>query len=248
MRNFCEEYQVISLLDCFSTKAATSRHKVKVAGGEKIALLCELGGSSAIGATFVSGAATGICNFQVLEATAASAAGSAVSGATLSLGVSTANVIGSGAGVAIGIIQVTSDLTTGHVFTVCGSTFHTATTGPGRNGEDVATEVAAVINAHSTLSRFVEAVPNLSGTGIIELWPKPACTGISMETGDASAVMGYRKCQGIINLDVSKLSTTSPKYIGVSLSTYNCATAIRSVKLIKKGINAPAFTGKVVNV
>lgn len=248
MQNFNEEYQVVSLLDLYNTAAATSRHKVKVAGGEKIALLCEMGGNSAVGATFISAAATGVCNFQLLEATAASAAGSAVSGATLSLGVSTANVVGSGAGVAVGVIQVTSDLTTAHVFTVCGSTFHTTLAGPGRNGEDVAATVAYYINNHATLSRFVEAVANNGGTGIVELWPKPACTGITMETGDASAVMGYRKCQGVINIDVSKLSTTSPKYVGVSLSTHAGATAIRSVKLIRKGINAPAFTGKVTDV
>ncbi len=248
MEKFNEAYQVISLLDCFTTAAATSRHKVKVAGGEKIALLCEMGGNTAVGTTFISAAATGVCQFQLLEATAASAAGSAISGATLSLGCATANVVGSGAGCAVGVLQVTSSLTTAHVFTICGSTFHTTVAGPGRDGEDVAATVAYYINNHATLSRLVEAVNGNAGTGIIEIWAKPACTALTMETGDASGVMGYRKCQGVLNVDVSKLSTNSPKYIGVAVSTHAGATAIRSAKIIKRGTHSPGFTGKVVDL
>lgn len=241
MKLFSESISVTNLTKTFSTAASTASNKVEVKAGEKVAFLCQYGGATAPGA-WVSATVVNMAHFSVLESTGCTDNGSAVSGATLALGASTANQL---YGVNIGVIQVTSALTTAAAVTVCGESIHT--TAVGADGETVAAQLSGIINAHSVLSRKVNAFANAGGaTGIVTLTPKMGCTGISLLTADASYVVGHKNCIGCIELDVTGLSTNYPKYVGVSLSTVGGATAIRSVDLVKFPAYKPSFAGKSV--
>jgi len=245
MKLFSESLGITNLISVFTTAAASALHKVKVEAGEKCALLCQYGGSTGSTDSFVSAAVVNSATFTLLESTGASLAGSAVSGATLSLGAATARKVRN---CNIGIIQVTTDLTTATGLDICGVNIHTSVTGPGRDGEQVSAELASIINANTTLNRKVEAYANLQTTGIVTLLPKSGCTGISLISCGASYVVGFRKAIGMIEFEANQLSTNSPKYVGVALTTVNGNAAARSVDLIKFPSYAPSFAGKVVKL
>lgn len=206
-----------------ATAAATSE-KILVNGGGDFSILCQAGFHSTVGLAGVAGAdysatkAANAIEFSVVEATAASAAGSVISGATLSLGPATVCVVRGGA---ISVIQVNSALTTAVVVTINGRDYHTNTTGPGRDGENVATELAAVINGRGTNEPLLhyEAVANDLASGLISLRPNDdQGTGLTIVSTAAAgtAVPLPGLCQGVINVQLSKLSSNTPKYIGVT--------------------------------
>jgi hypothetical protein len=182
--------------------------------------------------------------FSVLEGTAASVAGSAITGATLTLGCATVCYTRGGV---IGMIEVTSNLTTAVTINVNGIDYHTNTTGPGRDGENVATELAAVLNGRGTNEAVAHytAYPNELTSGVVVLRPNDNLgTGVTIYTTAAAST--YRAfagmAQGVININAGKLSTNSPKFISVSIgeATADCA---RSAMVIQDG----KFPGVVVN-
>ena len=184
--------------------------------------------------------------FTVVEATAATAAGSAITGATLTLGCATVCQVRGGV---ISGIEVTSNLTTAVSITINGRSFHTSTTGPGRDGENVATELAAVINGSGTWDPLPHytAVANGLATGLVTLEPNDEyATGLSIITTAAAST--YRPmlglCQGVINIQGSKLSTNTPKYIGVICG--ESTAAVGKAVFFERGNGR--FPGAIVNV
>lgn len=240
-----------------ATAVATSQKiRIDKGGGGDFSVLIQAGfvatGGLDAASTIADLSATDAGNavaFSVVEATAASAAGSAITGATLSLGPATVAVV---RGCALGMLQVTSDLTTADTLTINGIGYHTATTGPGRDGENVATELAAVLNGETTRSPKMlhyEAIANDMGTGLISLRPDDDLgTGLTIVTTAAAATIvaypGY--AQGKINVQVSKLSTNTPKYIGVVCGE-SSGVVVKTVSLVRYPSGKDAFPGAVVN-
>lgn len=236
------------------TVAGTSA-KIRHMGGD-FTILCQAGFCATVhGLSAASTIADLSCtdagnaiSFAVVEATAASAAGSAISGATLDLGPSTVAV---SRGMVMGMIQVTSNLTTADNLTVNGIAYRTATTGPGRDGSAVATEVAAVLNGETTRSQKIlhyTAVANDLATGLITIRPDDDLgTGLTIEAtaGDATYVIFPAFSQGKINVKAARLSTNSPKFIGVTCGE-SSGVVTRAVSMVRFPSGADAFPGAVV--
>jgi hypothetical protein len=231
----------IDPLQLNSATAAATSEKIRIDGGKDFSILCQVSFHSSVGLAECSSnadwSATDAGNavaFQVVESTAASAAGSAITGATLSLGPATVCVVRGGV---LSVLQMTSALTTAVGITINGMNYHTNTTGPGRNGEDVATELAAVINGRGTWEPLphYEAIANSLASGLVTLRPKDDLgTGLTIECSAAAATLvpfpGI--CQGVINVQLSKLSSNSPKYIGVTCGESTAVTA-RAVSMVR---------------
>jgi hypothetical protein len=218
----------IDPLQLNSATAAATSEKIRIDGGRDFSILCQAGFYSTVGlaecASVADWSATDAGNaiaFAVVEATAASAAGSAITGATLSLGPSTVCVSRGGA---ISVLLVSSLMTTAVTVTINGKGYHLATSATARDAEVAATELAAIINGTATYSTqeplpHYEAIPNEITTALITFRPKDDLgTGLTIETTAAAAtsVCFPGLCQGVINVQLSKLSTNSPKYIGVT--------------------------------
>jgi len=235
----------IDPLQLNSATAAATSEKIRVDGGKDFSILCQAGFFSTVGlAECSSGAdwsATDAGNaiaFSVVEATAASAAGSAITGATLSLGPATVCIVRGGA---ISVLQISTLMTTAVSVTINGRSYHLATSATGRDAENAATELAAIINGTATYVATSEGVPHYEAiandltTGLISFRPKDDLgTGLTIESTAAAgtAVPFPGLCQGVINVQLSKLSTNSPKYIGVVCGE-SSAVVHRAVSMVR---------------
>lgn len=232
----------------YGTAVATSEPFEYKGGDFSVLFQCNFAATTVPAGTAADYSATDAGNgiaFTVLEGTAASVAGSAITGATLTLGCGTVCYTRGGV---IGMIEVTSNLTTAVSINVNGIDYHTNTTGPGRDGENVATELAAVLNGRGTNEAVAHytAYPNEVTSGVVVLRPNDnQGTGVTIYTTAAGST--YRPfagmAQGVININAGKLSTNSPKFISVTFgeATADCA---RSAMVIQDG----RFPGAVVNV
>jgi hypothetical protein len=247
---YSNEFNSIPLMVNQATAAATSA-KVPYTGGD-FSIRCAVHFASSVGEAVSTGSdlsATDAGNgveFTVLEATAASAAGSAITGATLTLGVAT---VCQTRGAVITGIEVTSNLTTAVSININGVDYHTNTSGPGRDGENVATELAAVLNGRGTNEPIphYQAVANGLATGLVIFEPTDEyATGIKLITTAAGST--YRPlcgiCQGVINISAAKLSTNTPKYIAVVCG--ESSAAVGKAVFLERGFGR--FQGAVVNV
>lgn len=256
MKYLSDYLNIIPLQVSQGTAVGTSaKVRFDKGGGGDFSILCQAGFHTTVdlggctGGDYSATDAGNAIDFTVVEATAASAAGSAITGATLTLGPSTVCVSRGGA---ISAIEVTSNLTTDVSVNINGYDYHTSTTGPGRDGENIATELAAVINGRGTnrpLAHY-EALPNIYSTGLVLLSPTDdQGTGITIITTAAGST--YRPLpgltQGCINIQCSKLSSNTPKYIGV-ICGESTAIVSRAVSLVRFPTAGGAFPGAVVNV
>lgn len=241
-------------LDIVQCTAAGTSVKVKHMGGD-FSILCGVKGAATVigavgeGAEYSCTKTDNVVSFAVVEATSSTSTGTAISGATLSLGPATALTIRGGC---IGFLEISSELTTSVNVTINGRDFHTANTGTGRDVADVATECAHIINGLATGATapdklpHYEVLPNAQSSGVLTISPDDdLATGITMS---ASAAGVWRPligiCQGCINVQGSKLSTNTPKYIGVTVTETTAAALGKSIHLCRAH---GAFTGAVVN-
>lgn len=255
---YLSDYLSIIPLSIFQDTVAVTSEKVRVdrGGGGDFSILCQAemhttAAPTLAGTTAADQSATKAANvvsFAVYESTAASHAGSAITNATMSLGPSTAYVVRGGV---ISVLEVTSSLTTVMTMTINGKDYVSNTTGPGRDGTSVATEVAAILNGRSTWERIphYEAIANDLSSGLVSLRPDDdLATGLTMSASAAAAVrMLPGIVQGCINIQMSKLSTNTPKYIGVSILETTGVVA-KAVSLCRFPTGGGAFPGAVVNL
>jgi hypothetical protein len=237
-----------------STASAKSLTKVRLDGNANFGILCQFlaatRSDTAATAAAQSATVAGSIKFSVYEATAASAAGTVITGATMSIGAATAAQVRGGA---VSILQVTSDLTTATIITINGITYQTTKTGVGTSGEWVAANLASAINGNCTSPALphYEAIPNFnSATGMIMIQPKDDLgAGLTMITTAAGSpiVVFPHILQGVITVAGGKLSTESPKYIGVECGE-STAVGIRAVSMLRVPTGAPAFPGRLISV
>lgn len=249
MKRPLESIRIDPLFANFSTAAATADGKVLLNGGQDFSVMCY----TRFGATVSSGVSASVANyvqFSVTEGTAASANGSVISGATVTLGAAT---VVQCRGIHTAMLLVTSNLTTATKITINGIDYQTTQTGVGTSGEGVAEKLASAINGNATSDKLphYRAAANYGATGQILIEPDDDMgTGLTLiATAAGSTIVPYMiKGFGCIDVAGSKLSTNTPKYIGVQVSTYAGVTAVNAAFLVRRPSAAPCFPGRVVSI
>lgn len=234
-----EKIRVTPLLRTFTTAAASAIHKVKWTDEDRMLFVCSIGGASAASSGVLSSV---VCDttFTLLEATAATANGSAITGATMVIGTSTAHQVRSAVGL---LIRNTSGLTTVQTLEINGVSI--LTTATDASGELTSTRVAAAINKAGI--PHIVAYPNYTDTGLTAVFPSDGLgTGISATSTGGDYQLMFTQVVGAIELNPETLSTNTPKFIGISLTTINGATCIRTVDVLRIPRTRPAFAGKTV--
>lgn len=247
MKRGYEGIRVEPLIHNFSTAAATSPKKVPWTDDNHMVIVCGLGGSS--NGTAISCTLANAALFSVTEATACTAAGSVISGATLTLGQATAYEPKSADALTI---TLTSAVTTSVSIKINGFTYYCTVSGVGSSGENVATQIAAAINGEGTFEKLphYSAVGNWTDTGIVYIYCDDGMgTGLSFDTVAGATDFKPRGWfTGAIDIAPGALSTARPKWIGITLATCNGATAARWADAIKFPSRLPGFGGKTLGV
>jgi hypothetical protein len=193
---------------------------------------------------------TGVSNihFAVYEATAATHAGSAISGATISLGAATAGTL---RGLYDAFIAVGDQLATTVKLTINGIAYHQTATYTG--GTLAAAGLAGIINGQSTepghqkLPHYKADVgptgTSFGASGIIYLHPDDdQATGLTivMDAVTDTAVPHWSKLQGKISINGHALSTNTPKWLSVRNATLAGSTAVAVYSfLLRDGAATP---------
>lgn len=247
-KRISELIRIDPILGNFSTAASTSAPKIRIDGNAKMAIVVSMKAGTV--ATGMTATAANYVQFAVIEATAASAAGSAISNATVTLGAATAGTV---RGAAVGLLKVTSDLTTASEIQINGITYRTTQTGVGTSGEGAAEKLASAINGNATSNKLphYRAVANWGATGQILVEPDDDLgTGLTLITtgADSTIVPLMSYLQGVIEISPDKLSTNSPKYIGVMTSTGSGSTSLLNAYIVRQPSGSPAFPGRVIDL
>ena len=150
------------------------------------------------------------------------------------------------------LVQVTTNLTTASVLTINGITYQATVTGVGTNATACTIRMANAINGKATSQKLphYQAIPNWRADGLIKIEPDDDMgTGLTIETSAAgSTFVVFPFClQGIIDVPAYKLSTNTPKYIGV-LAGESTASGVKTAFMVRKPTAAPAFPGRVITL
>jgi hypothetical protein len=254
MNRVYEGIRMEPLLLSFGTAANTAINKINVKGNADFSVIvgCHAGASAITNATIVdlfSATAVAAVQFSITEATAASANGSVITGATLTLGAAT---VGTLRGAVCGLIDVSSDIGTAISVTINGVVYRT--TAVGATALSGAAKLANAINGSGTsvpLPHYRAITAFLGATDSVSIEPSDEMgTGLTIETTAAgSGIRPFpRFLQGVIDVAGHRLSTNTPKYIGVNVSTHAMTTAVEYAFLVRKPKHKPAFVGSIMDV
>lgn len=254
MNRVYEGIRMEPLLLSFGTAANTAINKINVSGNADFSVVvgCHAAASAITNATLAdlfSATAVAAVEFSITEATAASANGSVITGATLTLGAATAGVL---RGAVCGIITVASDIATTVSVSVNGISYQT--TALGATAASGAGLLARAINGLGTsvpLPHYRAITAFLGATDAVSLEPTDDMgTGLTIISSAAGS--GYRPfprfLQGVIDVAGHRLSTNTPKYIGVNVSTHAMTTAVEYAFLVRRPKSKPAFVGSLMDV
>jgi hypothetical protein len=246
MERLYEKIRVEPLIHCFDTVATVSARKVRWPAENHMTVVCGLGGSSA--GTAISCTAVNVAQFALYESTASSHAGSAITGATLAIGAATAYKPRSANWMSL---TMTSNVTTAMKLHINGFEYYCTVSGVGSSGENVAGQIASAINGKGTFTKLphYSAVANWGSSGIVLIQSDDGMgTGLTLATAGATDFKPYAVFTGAIDLKPGMLSTNTPKFIGISLTTCAGATAMRWADAVTMPSGRPAFGGKTVAV
>lgn len=182
-------------------------------------------------ATGITATAANVFSYSITESTAASAAGSAITNANLTLGASAAFTA---RGMVNCCLEVTSDCATTAGVTLNGITYRT--TAAGATALTGAAKVARAINGYGTS----EELPHYTAIGeyashltVLVTPSDDQATGL---VGSCTAGSGIRvlmtNLQGVVHVPLGLLSTNTPKYIGITAAANTAATSIQSAFLM----------------
>jgi len=233
----------------FSTAAATAlKGKTIINGQGDFSVLCGVMGSTVASTGQTATAACGY-DFSVVESTAATAAGSVITGATMTLGAATALTLRSAPYL---ICKVASNLATTVSLTLNGISYHISTAGAtAKNG---AVALAEAINGGCTGATAQPKLPHYKAIGnfstadlMLVTADDDQGTGITAVATSGGVQIFQNDLQGVINIQQSKLSTNSPKYIGVACATHAGTTSVRYAQLLSFPTGKPGFPGARVD-
>lgn len=246
-----EKIRITPLLMDFTTAGATSLNaKTRYTHHGDFSVLV----GARIAATLATGMSASVAHsydFSVIEATAASVAGSVITGATITLGAATACQVYGAVNL---ILRCATNLATTENITINGISYNAKTAGAtAKNG---GAQLADSINGAGTANAFVKlphytAYPNYMQKDLVLLTADDdqgtGLTGVS--TGAAGTIqMLMTDLQGVVDIQASKLSTNAPKFIGVA-ATYLTGetTGIHYAQMISYPSGMPAMPGRKVS-
>lgn len=237
--------RITPVLGVFSTVGGTSLSgKMRYADGD-ISVVVQIMGSTA-GATLQS--ATVACNwdFSVLESSAATAAGSVITGATMTLGAATALTL---RGAVSLVAQVASDLATTAGLTLNGITYKaTAAGATAKNGAGQLADYINGVKGSNKLPHYMAIADHSSANLLLVTGDDDLGTGITAVATSGGPQIFINHLQGVINVAAGKLSTVTPKYIGVGCTALTGGdTAIVSAQIVTYPKGAPSTPGVVVD-
>ncbi|MDD5007224.1 MAG: hypothetical protein PHU49_03660 [Syntrophorhabdaceae bacterium] len=228
---YIEDFYKVNILKTFGTGATISAKVPWPQGCKRVAFMVNMGGASA-GNSPLQSSVAGSCTFTVYESTAATFAGSAISGATLSIGPATQYELKS---MEVGLLNPASNCATTVDVYVNGGTkaYHLATAAA--TGELAPQKWASALNASNGIPHY-HAVPDWPTTAYVALFPKDDLnTGITLK-GAAACPPAALNLTGAIIVDESDLSTDlgadGLKYVGVAVTTHAFGTNVVSIDMV----------------
>lgn len=244
-----EQIRVEPMFAHSNTAAATSHRKIKWSPGDYRKLfVCKMQGAPVTG-TALSATVAQVSEFKLTEATASTHAGTVITGATLSLGAATAY---KPRGADAMYLVVTSVIGSAASFIINGQGFHCGTVDAATTGEGCASALAVAINGGGTQEKLkhYSAVGNWTNTGIVLIYPDDGLgTGLTCTVANATDFktrpFSYTGC---IELKAESLSTNTPKWIGVTISTQTNASCEQVVDCITFPNYTPAWSGQTTYV
>ena len=245
-----EKIRVTPLMVGFSTAAATSiSEKTRYNGQGDFSVLFGVRGST-VASTGQSATVAMNWDFSVLEATAATAAGSVITGATITLGSATALTLRGAVNL---VCKVASNLATTVNLTLNGITYHISTAGAtAKNG---AVALAEAINGGCTGATAQPKLQHYTAVGdyatadlMLITADDDQGTGITAVATSGGVQIFINDLQGVIDIKGAKLSTNTPKYIGVGCTQLTGGdTSIRYAQLISYPTGRPGMPGSKVS-
>ncbi len=193
----------------------------------------QVGATASYAGAGETGTAARYVEFSLYEATAATHAGSAVAGATLTLGAATAGTL---RGLYDAFYVVASDATTSVNVNINGIDYHLVATQA--DGSVAAPAWASVFNGQTTdlkmpkiphyKAHAATGAANFAGTsGVVYIAPDDdEATGLTIQMSAVTdtCVPRMHRLQGKIDVNAHALSTNTPKFLSVGLSTYAGST------------------------
>jgi hypothetical protein len=241
-----ESVRITPLFVDFSTAAATALEaKTRITRQGDFSVLCGIRCSTL--ATGITSTAAMNYDWSVIEATAASVAGTVITGATMTLGASTAFQLKSAVNC---ILKVATNLSTVDGVTINGISYTIPSAGAtAANG---GAKLASAINGNASCNKLPHytAIANyMAKDQVLVTADDDLGTGLTVTSTAGSGVAPRMShLQGIIDIQVSKLSTNTPKYIGVGCTSLTGdSTSIRYAQMISFPSGRPAFPGVKVS-
>jgi len=245
-----EKIRITPLMTDFSTAAATSLlGKTKYNGQGDFSILFGVRGST-VTSTGQSATVAMNWDFSVIEATAATAGGSVIAGATMTLGAATAMTLRGAVNL---VCKVASDLATTVSLTLNGLSYHIGAAGAtALNG---AQALAAAINGQATGATAVGKLPHYTAIAnyatadlMLITADDDQGTGITAVATSGGVQLFVNDLQGVIDIQGSKLSTESPKYIGVGCTQLTAGdTSVRYAAMLSYPTGKPGMPGVKVS-
>ena len=246
-----EKVRIVPLLSIISSKATGDDNaKVRYRGqGDFSVLVGVRCGTVMTGSTDVTATAAANYDFSVIEATAATVTGSVISGAAITLGASAAFTMKGGVNC---MLQVTTNCGTADGVTLNGITYHGTAVGSGTSASAGSVKIARAINGYGTSNKL----PHYTAHSLYTA--KDLCliaadddlgTGITAScTANSGIQIFMSHLQGVIDVQGSKLSTHSPKYIGVGCTALTgLATGAKYAIMISHPTGRPGTPGVKVS-
>ena len=227
-----EQVRITPLFVNFTTAVATAQEaKTRYAGQGNFSILCGVRVAATL-ATGYSATAAMKVDFAVSESTAATVAGSVITGATMTLGAATAFVMRGGVNC---ILVVTTDCATTAGVTLNGVRYIGTAVGATANAGAI--QIARAINGYGSSIKLphYRAIPTYTAKDLVLITADDDMgTGITAVCTAGSGVQVFMShLQGVIDIQGSKLSTNSPKYIGVNIATTSAeTTSVRYAQMI----------------
>lgn len=189
----------------------------------------------------VSGTAANYVQFSVRESTAATHAGSAITGATRTIGAATAGHI---RGALDAVITVSSKHTTAEYLTINGIQYGVGSTSA--DGTVAATKWAAAINGKGSCRKLPHYKAHTGSDGVFmgtsgKIYlcaDDDQATGLDIQMTAANSSgnpISFYKLQGVIDINAGALSTNTPKFLSVTNSTFNGGTGCFYAFLVRTG-------------
>jgi hypothetical protein len=240
----CDAVKITPIyLDSATIGTALTGKTRYIGQGDFSVFCCVHGGTLATG---LSASDVGGYGFVLTESSAATVNGSAISGATLNLGAATLMQVYGAPSI---ILKVATNCATTVGVTINGITYHgTAVGATAGNGGYM---LSRAINGYGTSQKLphYRACASFTDKTLMRIEPEDDLgTGLEVVcTAAGATIVPYMtELQGFINVGAAKLSTVSPKYIGVNVTPLTAlSTGAIGVFMMAYPTGRPAAVGRI---